>query len=372
MMVFYKKHIDYVSDHATDADARRYLIKGEGPRHFLDLDHYGGFPFSGLPRRASDARMLMTAISGVTKSGDTTQILGFNLVKCFVHSNGRLDSVSSLITGKQLPLRALRNFWYGLQPKDLVDEIYSVVVTDSIKEQMSELGFARYSELLINTETFGEHGSLPWNLQGQYQKLVTAFRTGNAELILKYSADIGHYIGDAHVPLHTVSNYNGQKTNQQGIHAFWESRIPELFADADYDYFVGQPTLFTNPDSMFWEMAFESHRHADTVLSIEKMLRISFPQQEQMCPDVRAQKQILTQCRNYAKAYEVAMNGLVERRMREAILALSSVWYSAWVEAGSPDLSKLTDWKPNEKELEEWKALQRASTTGKMIGRGEE
>jgi len=25
--------------------------------------------------------------------------------------------------------------------------------------------------------------------------------------------DLGHYVGDAHVPLHTISNYNGQQIN---------------------------------------------------------------------------------------------------------------------------------------------------------------
>ena len=35
------------------------------------------------------------------------------------------------------------------------------------------------------------------------------------EKILKYSAELGHYIGDAHVPLHTTENYNGQLTNRK-------------------------------------------------------------------------------------------------------------------------------------------------------------
>jgi hypothetical protein len=33
---------------------------------------------------------------------------------------------------------------------------------------------------------------------------------------------------------------------------------------------------------------------------------------------------------------------MVERRMRDAILALGSVWYSAWLEAGQPNLDNLT------------------------------
>jgi hypothetical protein len=43
----------------------------------------------------------------------------------------------------------------------------------------------------------------------------------------------------------------------------------------------------------------------------------------------------------YAKAYNRALNGMVERRMRSAILAIGSYWFSAWVDAGQPDLNKL-------------------------------
>jgi hypothetical protein len=35
------------------------------------------------------------------------------------------------------------------------------------------------------------------------------------------------------------------------------------------------------------------------------------------------------------------MKGMVERRMRAAILSVGSYWYSAWVDAGQPDLNKL-------------------------------
>ena len=61
--------------------------------------------------------------------------------------------------------------------------------------------------------------------------------------ILRISAEIGHYIGDAHVPLHTTENYNGQLSGQEGIHAFWESRLPEMFSD-EFDFFVGTSELY--------------------------------------------------------------------------------------------------------------------------------
>ena len=42
---FYKKHIDYLTEHAVDADKRRYAIKEEAPLHYINIDHYGEDPF---------------------------------------------------------------------------------------------------------------------------------------------------------------------------------------------------------------------------------------------------------------------------------------------------------------------------------------
>ena len=40
MIVFYKKHIEFITEHAVDPDKRRYAVDGEAPRHFIDIDHY--------------------------------------------------------------------------------------------------------------------------------------------------------------------------------------------------------------------------------------------------------------------------------------------------------------------------------------------
>ncbi len=92
---------------------------------------------------------------------------------------------------------------------------------------------------------------MPWQIQRTYLSLVKAFEQKDASKILKHSADLGHYVADAHVPLHTTENYNGQLTNQMGIHAFWESRLPELFYST-YDLFVGKATYIENPLKEAW------------------------------------------------------------------------------------------------------------------------
>ena len=40
----------------------------------------------------------------------------------------------------------------------------------------------------------------------------------------------------------------------------------------------------------------------------------------------------------YAEKYHSDLNGQVERRMQAAIIAVGSIWYTAWANAGMPDL----------------------------------
>ncbi|HEY4149284.1 MAG TPA: S1/P1 nuclease, partial [Chitinophagaceae bacterium] len=65
------------------------------------------------------------------------------------------------------------------------------------------------------------NGILPWYMEDMMEKLTRAFRNKSKVEILFIAADLAHYIGDAHMPLHTSANYDGQFTNQKGIHSFW-------------------------------------------------------------------------------------------------------------------------------------------------------
>ena len=90
----------------------------------------------------------------------------------------------------------------------------------------------------VNKDTMHAHGTVPWTIQEVCYELTKAFKEMNVNAILRLSADLGHYVGDINVPLHSTYNYNGQYTDQKGIHAFWESRLPELFS-TKYSFWVG-------------------------------------------------------------------------------------------------------------------------------------
>src|SRR6056297_1622798 len=55
---FYKSHINIITENAVNPDKRRYAVKGEAPRHYIDIDHYakeGENPFDVVPRKWDDA-----------------------------------------------------------------------------------------------------------------------------------------------------------------------------------------------------------------------------------------------------------------------------------------------------------------------------
>jgi len=222
--------------------------------------------------------------------------------------------------------------------------------------------------LKYTEDTLQSYGIVPWHIQIMKFRLQKAFESKNVDLILKYSADIGHYIGDAHVPLHTTENYNGQMTGQRGIHGLWESRLVEI-NEADYDYFVGKASYKKNVLDFIWNAVRGSHEALDSVLGIEKELTRSFPSDLKYGFEQRGNVTISVYSRDFSDAYHAKMNGMVERRLRAAVLAVGSIWYTCWVDAGQPDLSKLQHTPPSPELLKEIQVLDEHFHNDKHFGR---
>ncbi|MEP6596355.1 MAG: zinc dependent phospholipase C family protein, partial [Ginsengibacter sp.] len=205
-----------------------------------------------------------------------------------------------------------------------------------------------------------KNGMLPWYIQTITDKLTKSFKNKNKTEILFLAADLGHYIADAHMPLHTSSNHDGQVTNQKGIHSFWESQLPELFGDT-YNFYIGKARFINNITDETWRIIKHSNQLADTLLLTEKKVHESFPKEKIYKTD--SNKNILknqysqpVHTVEYAKKYHSALKGMVENQMRSAIMATANYWYTAWVNAGKPDLTSLDSedlTNRNEKHLKE-------------------
>ncbi len=373
MFGFFKRHIEYLTDHAVDPDKRRYATKHEAVRHYIDLDHWGSLPFDNVPRGWSEALAKYTDVYIVKEPGDTLLLIGYEHLKDRSETPLFQTSDTYLVANHYDSLSAadyLHFYKRHIKPQYYEDEW--LVDCDSLQKLLGPTGYKGPCQSAFAIDRFSGTGILPYHLLKAYNDLTRAFAGRQTDRILRHSADIGHYIGDAHVPLHTTENYNGQLTDQVGIHAFWESRIPELFADKEYDFLVGPATYIERPAEFFWDIVLTSHQYVDSVLLIEKELSQTFPVDQQYCFIDRNNLTVRTQCPAYARAYANRMKGMVETRMRDAIAAIGAVWFSAWVDAGQPDINQLDQFAISEKQSKEERELEHLYRQGDSKGRGHE
>jgi hypothetical protein len=245
----------------------------------------------------------------------------------------------------------------GEAPRHYIDlDVYKKPLPTNWKDALE-----KYSN-----DSLQAHGILPWHIYRMYFELKDAFIVKDPEKILRLSADLGHYIGDAHVPLHTTKNYDGQFTNQIGIHGFWESRLPELFGN-HYHLFTGKAVYLNNVQLEAWRAVMQSHLAVDSVLRLEYELSYQWGEKK-FGFESKGKQTIKVYTEAYAKAYHDLLQHMVEKQMRSAIQMTGSVWYTAWVDAGQPDIKSLITYKPSAEviqrrkdELKKWKDEQRAA-----------
>ena len=202
----------------------------------------------------------------------------------------------------------------------------------------------------FSEDSLRQNGIGPWSAYLTFASLTKAFENKNKAAILRLSADLGHYLGDLNVPLHTTKNYNGQLTNQNGIHGFWESRIPELQA-VDYALWVGKADYIARPQQAIWDAVANAHSQVDSVLRIERELTLAFPEHQKYSYDERNGLTVRVYSREFTEAYALALDGQVQRQMKRSIKMISDFWFTAWINAGQPDLLTLRDGTVEEEKL---------------------
>jgi hypothetical protein len=185
-------------------------------------------------------------------------------------------------------------------------------------------------------DSLQKHGIVPWNILSYYKQLKYAFIEKDTMRIIKLSAELGHYVADAHVPLHTTSNYDGQQTNQVGIHSFWESKIPEQIQD-QLDDWSGPADYIPNVLHAAWDWIFESHSLLANVFTGEKLINERMPDSKKYKHGQKGLNLEKMYTEQYIEAYHKQLDNQVERRYQASIKHIGNLWYSAWLEAGEPD-----------------------------------
>jgi hypothetical protein len=171
-------------------------------------------------------------------------------------------------------------------------------------------------------------GRLPWRTEEMYNRLVSALRdtasgkspyaASNARYL---AALVAHYVQDAHVPFHAVRNYDGQLTNQRGVHARFET---VLVLD-HWASFAQRPVVITPvPDirTFMFDTLIESAGLTPAVLEA----------------DLKAAGPGKAYDAAYFDGFRAGAGPIAEKRLNDSVDAVVSVITAAWHEAGRPPL----------------------------------
>ena len=163
-------------------------------------------------------------------------------------------------------------------------------------------------------------GILPWAILRRIDSLQTAFEMGDWHNAMLHASDLGHYIGDNHMPLHLTRNYNGQYTGQNGVHSRYESSmIGQYSSQIIYE---GDSLQYIDnlPDYVF-NIIYDNYIYVDSVLLADSI--------------ATAFAGNTTSTAYYNKLWELTKSFTIPL-FKSASYKLTCLIYTAWVNAGSP------------------------------------
>jgi hypothetical protein len=167
-----------------------------------------------------------------------------------------------------------------------------------------------------------QQGILPWTTVTTFDSLTAAFQQKNWEKAKLFAADLGHYVADAHQPLHTTRNYDGQFTNQRGIHSRYETQMINRY-QGKITFIVDSVITVTNPLDFVFNYIFNSYSYLDEVLRADSIAKAAAGN--------TTSEYYYSLLWEYSNIYTVELFRLATRN-------LASLIYSAWLKAGSPVL----------------------------------
>ncbi|HEX7572509.1 MAG TPA: S1/P1 nuclease [Bacteroidota bacterium] len=165
-------------------------------------------------------------------------------------------------------------------------------------------------------------GILPWATVQTYDSLVASLKRGSFARAESIAADLGHYVGDGHQPLHVTVNYDGQNTGNDGIHSRYETAMINAYA-AQLSVTPVPVVYVGNRFAYVMAYLLASNSLADSVLRGDNGAKSFSGWNGTGTPPAGYIPELWNECRS-----------LTLREMQGATVALADLWYSAWVDAG--------------------------------------
>jgi hypothetical protein len=194
---------------------------------------------------------------------------------------------------------------------------------------------------MYSKDTLLKYGYVPYHIVAIKERLTNAFKNLIKDSILFYAADLAHYIADAHVPLHTTINYDGQLTNQKGLHSLWESFVPEIDLDQFDLRSRHTATYLKYPNQSIWSTLREAHKLTTDIFLREREVSNQFNDSTKYRTQIRRGKEVKSYSTEFARVYGGQLRTSINRQLTRSVDLIADFWYTSWVDAGKPDMETL-------------------------------
>jgi hypothetical protein len=164
-------------------------------------------------------------------------------------------------------------------------------------------------------------GILPWAIVRWEDSLRRAFQQGNWNMAMQLSADLGHYVGDAHQPLHCTENYDGDMTNQSGVHSRYETTLVGQYQNSIV-YTNDSASYVGNISNYVFDFIYLSNKDVDTVLYGDSVAHA-------VAGSTKGTVYL-------QKFWDICGNQIIQL-MKNASKSTADLIYTAWIDAGSPN-----------------------------------
>jgi hypothetical protein len=190
--------------------------------------------------------------------------------------------------------------------------------------QFVSLGYIPQNlDSLINIYGFNyvyDQGILPWAIIASFDSLKANLQRLNFEKAMLIAADLGHYIGDAGMPLHITVNYNGQLTGQTGIHSRYESKMISTYLN-EINFVTNQAYYISDISDFVFNFIYQNYPYVDSLLAADLTAKTTSGGSYNST--------------YYAKLWTLTKSFTI-KLLQKSSTALSSLIYTAWVNAGKP------------------------------------
>lgn len=168
-----------------------------------------------------------------------------------------------------------------------------------------------------------DQGVLPWATLRTFDSLRLCFEQERWDDAVLFASDLGHYVADGHMPLHITRNYNGQFTNNEGIHSRYESTM--INAYISQISYAGMPiTEIDDVPQYVFNYLYNNYQYVDSVLLADDY--------------AKSESGGSTHSSTYKQALWDYSSGFTTTMFENASHALTELIYTAWKEAGSPQM----------------------------------